>query len=82
MTFICFNLAEEVVIGLWKGKTIAESLPRIGGGSPAGTVIAGLIMTIALIPFFAFRELSHVLGKGTLATLFLKPQPDAGVSTK
>ena len=82
LTFICFNLAEEVVIGLWKGKTIAESLPKIGGGSPAGTVIAGLIMTIALIPFFAFRELSRVLGKGPLAALFLKPQPDAGVSAK
>jgi len=73
---------EEVVIGVWKGKTIAESIPRIGGGSPAGTVIAALIMTIALIPFFAFRELSRVLGKGVLAALFLKAQPDAGVSAK
>ena len=82
LTFICFNLAEEVVIGLWKGKTIAESIPRIGGGSPAGTVIAGLIMTIALIPFFAFRELSRLLGKGALEALFLKPQPDAGVPAK
>jgi hypothetical protein len=82
LTFICFNLVEEVVIGLWKGKTIAESLPRIGGGSPAGTVIAGLIMTIALIPFFAFHELSRVLGKGALEALFLKPQPDAGVTGK
>jgi hypothetical protein len=79
LTFICFNLAEEVIIGLWKGKTIAQSIPRIGGGSPAGTVIAGLIMTIALIPFFAFRELSRVLGKGALAVLFLKPQPNAGM---
>src|SRR5215831_16021091 len=82
ITFICFNLAEEVVIGVWKGKTIAESIPRIGGGSPAGTVIAGLIVTIALIPFLAFRELSRLLGKGALAALFLKPQPDAGVSAK
>jgi hypothetical protein len=73
---------EEVVIGLWKGKTIAESLPRIGGGSPAGIVIAGLIMTMALIPFFAFRELSRVLGKGALAALFLKPQPNTGIPEK
>jgi len=82
LIFICFNLAEEVVIGLWKGKTIAESIPRIGGGSPAGIVTAGLIMTIALIPFIAFRELSRVLGKGALAALFLKPQPNAGVPAK
>jgi hypothetical protein len=31
--FICFNLAEEIVIGLWKGKTIAESIPRIGAAA-------------------------------------------------
>ena len=70
--FICFNMAEEIVIGLWKGKTVAESIPKIGGGSPFGIVIAGLIFTVALIPFFAFRELSRVLGKGVLEALLLK----------
>ncbi|PYM07278.1 MAG: hypothetical protein DMF15_11275 [Verrucomicrobia bacterium] len=82
LVFICFNLAEEIVIGLWKGKAIAESIPRIGGGSPAGIVIAALIMTVALIPFFAFREVSRVLGKGAAAALFLKPQPSAGIPEK
>jgi len=70
--FICFNMAEEIVIGLWKGQTIAESIPKIGGGSPIGTVIASLIITVALIPFFAFRELSRVMGKGVLEALLLK----------
>jgi hypothetical protein len=70
--FICFNMAEEIVIGLWKGKTVAESIPKIGGGSPFGIVIASLIITVALIPFFAFRELSRVLGKGVLEALLLK----------
>jgi hypothetical protein len=82
LLFICFNLAEEIIIGLWKGKTIAESIPRIGGGSPAGIITAGLIMTVALIPFFAFRELSRVLGKGALEALFLKAQPNAGIPEK
>ena len=70
--FICFNVTEEIVIGLWKGKTVAESIPKIGGGSPFGLVIASLIFTVALIPFFAFRELSRVLGKGVLEALLLK----------
>src|SRR5260370_42557836 len=26
--FICFNMAEEIVIGLWKGKTGAKSIPQ------------------------------------------------------
>jgi hypothetical protein len=79
--FICFNVAEEIVIGLWKGETLAESIPKIGGGSPLGIVIASLITTVALIPFFAFRELSRVMGKGALGALFLKghaDNPDGG----
>jgi hypothetical protein len=74
--FICFNVAEEIVIGLWKGHTVAESIPKIGGGSPLGLVIASLIITVALIPFFAFRELSRVMGKGVLEALFLKRHAD------
>ncbi len=70
--FILFNLAEEIVIGLWKGKTVAESLPKIGGGSPAEYIVVGLILAVALIPFFAFRELSLAIGKGVLGGLFLK----------
>jgi hypothetical protein len=70
--FVCFNMAEEIVIGLWKGRTVAESIPKIGGGSPLGIVIASLIITVALIPFFAFRELSRVMGKGVLEALFLR----------
>lgn len=76
--FICFNVAEEMVIGLWTGHTIAESIPKIGGGSPLGLVIASLIVTVALIPFFAFRELSRVMGKGVLEALFLKRHADEG----
>jgi len=39
-------------------------------------------MTIALIPFFAVRELSRVLGKDALTALFLKAQPNAGIPEK
>ena len=74
--FICFNIAEEIIIGLWKGETLAESIPKIGGGSPLGVVIASVIITVALVPFFAFRELSRVMGKGVLEALFLKGQAD------
>jgi hypothetical protein len=35
---------------------------------------------VALIPFFAFRELSRVMGKGVLATLLLKGHASHRVS--
>jgi hypothetical protein len=80
--FICFNVAEKIIMGVWKGKTIAESLPKIGGGSPAEVIIAALIIAVALIPFFAFRELSRVLGRGVLGALFFHARasrPDAAL---
>lgn len=69
---VCFTFAEKIVTGLWKGKTITESMPRIGSGSPVEIALASLIIAVALIPFFAFRELSRVMGKGVLETLLLK----------
>ena len=70
--FVCFNIAESIVVGWWKGKTIEESIHRIGGGSFGEFAIGALIITVALIPFFAFRELSRIMGKGVLETLFLR----------
>src|ERR1700759_908280 len=73
--FICFNVAESVVIGLWKGKSIGESIHRVGGGTPGEFAVGALIITVALIPFFAFRELSRLMGKGVLETLSLRGRP-------
>ena len=72
LIFILFNMAETVAKGLWKGKSLAESMPQIGGGSPAELIIVALILAVALVPFFAFRELSRVLGHGVLAGLLMK----------
>src|SRR6187455_1928757 len=44
--FILFNMAETVIKGLWKGKTLAESMPTIGSGSPIEVVITGLILAV------------------------------------
>jgi len=70
--FLGFNMVEDVVIGLWRGKSISESIPKIGSGSPSEVAIASLIIAVALIPFFAFRELSRVMGRGALGGLLLK----------
>ena len=70
--FLGFNMAEDVAVGLWKGRSIAESIPKIGSGSPLELAIASLIISVALIPFFAFRELSRVMGRGVLGALLMK----------
>lgn len=80
--FVLFNMAETIIKGLWKGKSFGESIPKIGGGSPAEIIIVALILTVALIPFFAFREVSRVLGKGVLGEFFLKKAPEPGSSIR
>ena len=84
LIFVGFSLTEKLLIGWWKGKTIAESLPRFGGGSPVAILVVALIAAVALIPFFAFRELSRVMGKGVLGALFLRGSalPSRGVSSE
>jgi hypothetical protein len=67
--FLVFDIVEEVVVGVFKGKTITESLPSIGGGGPRGTIFMLIIITILLIPFFAFREIGQVIGERELHSL-------------
>jgi hypothetical protein len=38
IVFICFDVVEEVVVGMVKGKTLMESVPSIGGGTLGGVL--------------------------------------------
>jgi hypothetical protein len=67
---ISFYILEEILLGLWHGKTFAESVPPIGGGTLNGTLVVGLIMFFVLMPFFALREIGRDLGDGRLYELF------------
>jgi hypothetical protein len=73
--FICFHIAEEVVIGLVHGQSLAASVPAIGGGGVAGLVCVAVIVFIALIPFFGFRDLSRALGSERMRTLLFGAPP-------
>jgi hypothetical protein len=69
--FICFHVAEHFVVGLVERETVAASIPAIGGGGLAGVVCVAVILFVALIPFFAFRNVSRELAPGQLnAMLF------------
>ena len=69
VVFICFHVVEHLVIGLFKGETLRESVPVIGGGGLAGLLSVAMIFFVALIPFFAFRNLSRELGADRLKGL-------------
>jgi hypothetical protein len=69
--FIGFHIIEEMAVGVIRGGTIGQSFPAIGGGSLQGIFSVGAIVFIALIPFFAFREIGRVIGKSELWSLLL-----------
>src|SRR6516225_3329015 len=70
---LIFDIVEEVVVGKFKSKTLAETFPHIGDGSPRAFLFVIIIFSIALIPFFSFREIGRVFGERELRSLFFTP---------
>ena len=69
--FICFHILEGVITGLFKGRSVVESIPAIGGGGLIGLAVVVLLLFVTLMPFFAFQNVSRALGAGKLnAMLF------------
>lgn len=70
--FIVFHIAESILVGLWRGKSAAESLPQFGGGTWKGILCVVAILFVSLVPFFAFREIGRVIGEDELWDLIFK----------
>jgi hypothetical protein len=79
--FFVAHVLEEVIKGLFRGEAVHEGLPSIGGGGLMGLLSVGVIMFVALVPFFAFRNLGLVLGADRLRSLvFGAPGRSPGAS--
>ncbi len=70
-------ILEEIGLGLYHGKTAAESFPQIGGGGVVTILCVTALMAVALVPFFAFREIARVVGEAEFRTLMLGAGKDA-----
>jgi hypothetical protein len=74
---VCFNVVEEVIVGLIHGKSIAASIPQLGGGGLEGMILVGIMAFVVLLPFFLFTELERILGKDSLYSLILRSRSKA-----
>jgi hypothetical protein len=70
VALICFHVVERVLIGIWNGKPIAQSISEIGVDKLEGIVSLGIISTVALGPFFILREIRRVIGPDKFWSLF------------
>jgi hypothetical protein len=71
---IVFEVLEHLILGGFRGESPQEVLARIAEKSWPHLVAMALLVFVAFLPFFAFRETARVLGEGKLRDLFLKPQ--------
>jgi len=57
---------------MFHDKTIAQSIPALGGGGLEGILLVGLMVFIVLIPFFSFMEIARVVGEDELLSIIFK----------
>jgi len=69
-----FKLAEHAIGGLVTGAGVAAGIAEYTAQGWEVILANGLILLVALVPFFAMRELGRVLGRDKLARLFFRPR--------
>lgn len=63
---MAFHAAEEAVRAWFEHLAVAEAVLSMGGGSVLGLLIYAALLFVALVPLFAFEEVSNILGKDQL----------------
>ncbi|MGY2906225.1 hypothetical protein [Bradyrhizobium sp. URHC0002] len=64
LILISCHLLEDILLGLWHGRSTAESI------NASELIVFGLIMFIVLMPFFAVKEIARDVGNGKLFEQF------------
>jgi len=71
---LVLNVLEEVILGYIHHRGVVDSIAAVGGGTMHQLIAASIVVLLILIPFFAFRSLSEVVGERNLLRLFFEPR--------
>jgi hypothetical protein len=71
LLLLVLSVIEEVVVGYFHGRTIAESLSTFLGGSSLQIFAASVIVLLILVPYFAYGELVKALGEDRVREILL-----------
>jgi hypothetical protein len=69
---LVFEIVEHFILGAVRGKTLAEVWLEIQDKGWPHLAAMILVVFVAFLPFFAFREMEQVLGEGKIQDLFFK----------
>jgi hypothetical protein len=75
---LVFEVVEHFIYGWIRGKGFTEVYTEILDKGWPHLVAATLVVFVAFLPFFAFREMERVLGEGKLKEWFFKRPPGDG----
>lgn len=74
---VAFRIVEYAINGLLHGDGLAAALGEFVAQKGIDEVLANsLVVVVALIPFFAVKELGRVLGRERIAALFFQARDD------
>lgn len=73
-----FTLIEQAIKLYWAGNRIAAGLAEFLGKNPHELLAGLLAVFVALVPFFALKELGRVLGEGKLVAVFFRERTGLG----
>jgi hypothetical protein len=76
VVLISFHIVESIVVGVWHGRTITDSIPPMFGWNQKGLLAVGVMCFILLLPFFAFREITRVIGRSKMRALLFEPRDE------
>jgi hypothetical protein len=77
---VFFNIVEDITVGLFRGKTIGQSLPEFAGGGVSGELLVGILVFVVLIPFFAYTELRRAVGDEEFHNLMFRGRTRPGAT--
>ncbi len=72
-----FSLLEKTVRGLLHGKGLMGGFEALASKGRYELLASCIVIFVAFIPFFAFRELGRVLGDGKIRALFFRSRVTA-----
>jgi hypothetical protein len=67
---VILSIIEEAVAGIIHGRSVTGSISDIAGGTRLQIAATCVLLWLILLPYFALREISAVLGEGTLRRMF------------
>jgi hypothetical protein len=69
---LAFEILEHIIVGWFRGKNPSEVFAELQDKGWPHLAGMTLVVFVAFLPFFAFRETERSLGEGRLRDLFIK----------